>query len=163
MGNMVGSYSQIGKTFILEDENGNEMTGVITENAIVFDATAADIKIGKKAVTDDGVTEGTDTKTYRTTHGTRLILPGETFSVLLDEYEAYDYTKFQAMISVFNTTEFNSVAIDKISLYDTVYDVGSSDKISDVTKNMESKCIDLNFTNDTNSTYIIHFNTYKEE
>ena len=30
-GNMVGAYSQMGKTFILEDENSNEMTGVVTD------------------------------------------------------------------------------------------------------------------------------------
>ena len=30
-GNLVGSYSQIGKTFILTDENGNELTGVVVD------------------------------------------------------------------------------------------------------------------------------------
>lgn len=162
-GNFVGSYSQIGKTFILTDESGLEITGVVTENAQVFDATAADIKIGKIAATNSGVTVGTDTKTYRTQHGTRLVLPGESFSLVLEDYNAYDYTQFQAMIAIFNTTKFDSVATEKVSLYDAIYAVNSSDKISDVTKNETTKSVDLNFINDTDSVYIIHFNTYKEE
>ena len=36
-GNMVGSYSQLGKTFIITDADGNELTGVVTENVQIFD------------------------------------------------------------------------------------------------------------------------------
>lgn len=59
VGNMVGCYSPIGKTFILEDENGNELTGIVVDQEVVFTATAADIIKGKVAGTDDGVTVGT--------------------------------------------------------------------------------------------------------
>jgi hypothetical protein len=163
MGNMVGSYSQIGKTFILTDENGMEITGVVTDVEQVFDATAADIKIGKVAATNDGITIGTDTRTYHTTHGTHLVLPGASFSVPLEKDDKYDYTKFQAMISPFNTTVLDSVAIEKVSLYDAIYAVNSNEKVSDITKNETTKAIDFNLTNNTENIYIIHFNTYKEE
>jgi hypothetical protein len=59
VGNMVGCYSQIGKTFIIEDENGNEITGIVVDQETVFTATAADIVKGKVAGTDDGVVVGT--------------------------------------------------------------------------------------------------------
>jgi len=59
VGNMVGCYSPIGKTFILEDENGNELTGIVVDQEVVFTATAADIVKGKVAGTEDGVVVGT--------------------------------------------------------------------------------------------------------
>ena len=59
IGNMIGCYSPIGKTFIIEDENGNEITGIVVDKETVFTATAADIVKGKIAGTDDGVVVGT--------------------------------------------------------------------------------------------------------
>lgn len=59
VGNMVGCYSPMGKTFIIEDENGNEITCIVVDQETVFTATAADIVKGKVAGTDDGVVVGT--------------------------------------------------------------------------------------------------------
>jgi hypothetical protein len=59
VGNMVGCYSPMGKTFILEDEDGNEITGIVVDQETVFTATASDIVKGKVAGTDDGVVVGT--------------------------------------------------------------------------------------------------------
>lgn len=59
IGNMVGCYSQIGKTFIIEDSDGNEFTGVIVGQETIFTATASDITAGKIAATNDGVVTGT--------------------------------------------------------------------------------------------------------
>ena len=58
-GNMVGSYSQIGKTFTLVDENGNEITGVIVDQETVFTATDNDVIKGKIYASNDGVSVGT--------------------------------------------------------------------------------------------------------
>lgn len=58
-GNVVGAYSPIGKTFIIQDEDGNEITGIVVNQETVFTATAADIVKGKVAGTDDGVVTGT--------------------------------------------------------------------------------------------------------
>jgi hypothetical protein len=49
----------MGKTFILEDENGNEFTGIVVDQETIFTATAADIAKGKVAGTDSGVVVGT--------------------------------------------------------------------------------------------------------
>ena len=58
-GNMVGSYSSLGKTFILQDENGNEIVGVVVDSEIVFTATDSDVRAGKVYASNDGVSIGT--------------------------------------------------------------------------------------------------------
>ena len=162
-GNMIGSYSQIGKTFTIVDENGAELIGVITDVEQVFNATPEDVKAGKVFAYDGGVGIGTDTRTYRTTHSTHLVSPGSAFSIPLEEYDAYNYTKFQAMIAEYNTNEANSTTVSKVVLNDCVYNVNDGTKVADVTKNHLNKSVDFNITNDTNKTYIIYYSTYKDE
>ena len=58
-GNLVGGITAYGKTFVLVDEDGNEIVGTLVDELTIFDATAEDIKIGKKAATDSGVVVGT--------------------------------------------------------------------------------------------------------
>lgn len=162
LGNAVISPAAL-RTVVIEDGAGSTFTGIVVDDIVVFDAKPEDVKIGKTFAGEDGVLEGIDTKTYRTTHATCLILPGESFSIPLEKYDRYNYTQFQAMISVFNTTALDSVAIEKISIYDSVLNVNSNDVVSSVTKNASSKSIDLNFINDTDNVYIVNYNTYKEE
>ena len=57
-GNMVGMYSTIGKTFILEDEEGNELTGVITEQMTILDVTDRDVRCGVVYAGDEGIRTG---------------------------------------------------------------------------------------------------------
>lgn len=59
VGNMVGCYSPMGKTFIIEDENGNQVTGIVVDQETILTATAADIVAGKTAGTEDGIVVGT--------------------------------------------------------------------------------------------------------
>lgn len=162
-GNAVGGITGYGKTFILTDENGNELTGVVVGEETIFTADASDIKIGKIAAIDSGVVEGTDTKTYRTEQGSQLILQGESFSLVLDLYDQYSYTKFQCIIAQFNTSFEDSVCAEKISLNNCVYNTNSVEEVSVVTKNIENRSIDLNIVNDTEHMYVVHFITYKEE
>lgn len=162
-GNMVGMYSSIGKTIILVDEDGNEVAGLITENAQVFNATPEDVKIGKTFAGEEGILEGTDTKTYRTTHGMQGIPAGKSISIPLSHYDQYDYTKFQCIITSFNSSLINSTAAIKISLNDNIYNVCSTDVVSNISKNAETKSIDLNIVNDTGSIVVINYMTYKEE
>ena len=58
-GNMVGCYSPMGKTFIIQDEDGNEVVGIVVDKETVFTATPEDIVAGKTAGTEDGVVVGT--------------------------------------------------------------------------------------------------------
>lgn len=162
-GNMVGGGSAPLKTLILTDENGNEVVGVVTESVQAFNATPADVIVGKTFVSDEGIKVGENTKTYRVTKASEIILPGMNYSILLNYYDAYDYTKFQCMISKFNTSFSDSVDTNKISLENNVYEVNSTEVLSKVTKNADTKSVDLNIVNDTSNIYIVHFFTYKEE
>ena len=58
-GNIVGGSSGFGNTYLLEDEYGNQITGIVVDELTIFTATAEDIKFGKIAGTDSGVVIGT--------------------------------------------------------------------------------------------------------
>ena len=57
-GNATGGFC-LPKTFILIDENNNELTGIVVGEEVVFTATTSDIAYGKTAGTADGVVVGT--------------------------------------------------------------------------------------------------------
>lgn len=59
VGNMVGSYSSIGKTYILEDNDGNEFVGVVVDSEVIFTAVDSDVRKGKVYASDEGVSVGT--------------------------------------------------------------------------------------------------------
>jgi hypothetical protein len=59
IGNMVGSYSSMGKTFIIEDEDGNELVGVVVDSEVIFTAVDSDVRKGKVYASDEGVSIGT--------------------------------------------------------------------------------------------------------
>lgn len=164
-GNMVGSYSQMGKTFILTDGDGNEITGVIVDQETIFTAGDNDVREGMVYASDDGVSTGTkDIPAYRTTCGTVGIFPGESFLITnLADYDKYNYTELQCIICKFNTTLNNSTCAEKISLNNKVFPVNSFESESDVVKNSELKAIDFNIKNNSEDIYVIHYFTYKEE
>jgi hypothetical protein len=164
-GNMVGSYSQIGKTFILVDEDGNEITGVCVDNPVVFTAGDNDVREGMVYASDDGISTGTkDIPIYRTWAGSYLIMPGKKFSIPFSKYNQHDYTVFQCMISLANMSNFdNSVETSMVSIKDGVYEVNSAVKMSDVSVNLDNKSIDLNISNNSENYYVIHYFTYREE
>ena len=58
-GNMVGCYSPMGKTFVFEDADGNEIVGVVVDQETIMTATSADIVAGKTAGTEEGIVVGT--------------------------------------------------------------------------------------------------------
>ena len=59
VGNMVGCYSPMGKTFILVDDKGRELTGVVVEQETIFTAVDSDVMQGKVYASDHGVSTGT--------------------------------------------------------------------------------------------------------
>ena len=58
-GNLVGGFAVDCKTYIIVDENNNELIGTVVDELTIFDATADDIKLGKVAASDSGVIVGT--------------------------------------------------------------------------------------------------------
>ena len=59
VGNMVGCYSMLGKTIIIEDENGEELVAVVVDQETIFTATDEDVKKGKVYASENGVSVGT--------------------------------------------------------------------------------------------------------
>ena len=161
---MVGSSGGIlGKTVEIISDDGVDLMGVVVDQEQILDAKPSDVRIGKKVVSDSGVIEGTNTINYRTSTGSRLVLPGYTFTIPLTEYNAYDYTQFQGIIVVFNSNYNDAVETMAITINDSVFSVETSEKLSNITKNEDTKSIDLNITNDSTNIYSIEYFTYREE
>lgn len=153
-------------SYILVDEDGNEIAAsVLVDEEIALTATANDIRINKTAITNDGLTTGEKViPAYHILEGYRLIPVGSTITIpnLKPDVDIYDYTKLQAMICLFNEDEPSSVYTEKVSIGDNVYNVLSNESISSVTKDHESKTIDLGITNDSDTDWILRFFMYKE-
>ena len=150
----------IGKTIVLQDEKGVELVGIVTEKAIVFDASPNDIRLGKIAATQHGVTIGEKViPSYNTTEGYVVISNGSEFAV---NTKNYDYTKLQAVFCPVNDSVANSVAADKVAIANKVYAVQSVDAIASVTPDAEKKRIHFGITNNSGFDYLIRYFTYKE-
>lgn len=162
LGNVLGAYG-FPKTYVLTDESGNEFVGVITESIQIFDAEPKDVRIGKTFVSDNGHQVGENTITYRTIKGVSAVPSGRNFSISLSEHDMYMFTALQCIIAPYDTSLSGSVAADKIVIGNSVYSAGSSDKLSDITQNEETKSVDLNITNNSGKPYVIHYFMYKQE
>ena len=160
-GNSVSAANTgIGKTIVLVDEKGVELVGIITENAIIFDATPNDIRFGKIAATQNGITIGEKViPSYNTNEGYVVIPNGSEFVVNTKNYK---YTKLQAIFCPVNGSIANSVAADKVAIDSKVYAVQSSDIVSNVTTDDEKKRIRFGITNTSGSPYLIRYFSYKE-
>lgn len=165
VGNLAGCYSPMGKTFILQDENGVELaTGVVTDQEKVFTATDNDVRENLVYASDGGVSVGTkNIPAYRTEQGVTGIPSGSDFVITLPEYNQYDYTKLQCIISLFNISVDESVVSDKVVINDKVFQTNSDTVLSNITKDANSKSIKLNINNDTDNMYVIRYFTYREE
>lgn len=166
-GNPVGGALNA-KTYQLEfngnGEDKKEIVAVVVDEEEKFNATANDVRTGKTFATNSGVVVGTkDIPAYRTEQGVVYIKPNTAFSILLNKYTQYDYTQLQCMISKFNTSLEDSVAVDRVVIGDSSYAVNSTIILSSVTKNSQTESIDLNLTNNTNDTYVLRYFTYREE
>lgn len=161
-GNMVGGAAPL-RTLILEDESGNQLTGVVVSSEVIFTANAdEDIREGKIAATDKGVVTGSAIiPTYQTSEGAKLIQNGTAFEFSVKNY---DYTKLQAIICNFNTSLNNSVSANKVVINDSVYDVNSISSLAVVTKEQTDTngVISFGITNSSGAPCVIRYFMYKE-
>lgn len=158
-GNSVGGVGRE-RTYILVDEEGNEVPAVVVSQEVVFDAVENDIRIGKVAATANGVTTGTkEIPAYVTAEGFKLITANSPFML---PHTYYDYTKLQAMFCVFNTSLTDSVSTDKVVINDTVYAVSSTEAVAAVVKDDINARIDFGVNNDSESRYLIRYFMFKE-
>lgn len=151
------------ETYILETPDGTEIPAIFVENEMIFDATEDDIRIGKVAATDSGVTIGEkEIPSYKTSEGFKTILVGKPMFLKFAEKELYDYTKFQAIICPLNTSPTNSVGAEKVVINDNVYEVRDTKSISILVKNNIDQTIEFGINNDGNKPCLIRYFTYKE-
>lgn len=149
--------------YILVMEDGTEIPAVVVSEETKFDATPDDIRLGKTAATESGVTIGEKViPGYQTHEGAKRIRPGQKFEISLVSLDQYDYTLLQCIICKHNTNLVNSVAAEKVVLNDSVYDVLSVIPLYSVTKNHDAKTIDLGFVNDTKESLVLKYFTCKE-
>lgn len=149
--------------YILKDDYGNELVGVLSDVKPVLDATPNDIRIGVTAVTEEGITVGEKViPGYHTTEGVKIVRPGKKFEVYLPESDQYDYTLLQCLICDFKTSFDDSVATNKVVIGDNVYEVQSTESISVVVRNHDTQSIDLGINNETNTPQLLRFFTCKE-
>ena len=132
------------------------------DETVVLTATPNDIRLGTTAVTEKGVVEGEkDIPSYHTKQSVRAIRANDMF--ILPFYDnQYDYTKLQAMTAPYNTSLSDSVAVDRVVIDDSVYNAGSTEMISTVTKDDENKAINFGIMNG-DLPYVIRYFTYREE
>lgn len=165
VGNIIGGGgNSIPKTYILQTEDGREIPAVLTEEEVDITATANDIRLGKIAVTENGVIEGTKViPTYHTTQGYQIIPAGSELKITsLNTLNRHDYTKLQTIICDFNTSLKDSVSASKVVIDDNVYAVNSTISISVVSKNDSNKHVEFGITNETDKPQILRYFTYKE-
>lgn len=152
--------NDIGKTIILVDDYGNEVTAVLSDEPVTLDATPNDIRIGKTAATVDGVTLGEkEIPSYNTREGYTFIPIGSPIRIRINHY---NYTKLQALLCKYNETAAESVYTDIVSIEGKVYPVMSTEAISEVIVDHDTKSIDLGIINESDSIIVLRYFTYKE-
>lgn len=162
-GNIVGG-SGLAQTYILEDDNGNEIVGVVSDEEVVLDATVNDVREGKTFASDLGVKTGEkEIPAFHTTEGVKFVEIGSEFAIEIPRNSRYDFTKLQAIICPFNTSPDDSVSTEKVSINGKVYDTGSVESLAVVTVDHDNKAIKLGITNNGTIPYVIRYFTYKEE
>ena len=160
-GNMVGGTGSF-KTCVLEDNNGNHVTGIVVDKEVLFTATDNDVREGFVYASNDGVSTGTkDIPAYHTTEGSKLIPVGSEIAIV--GLKHYEFTKLQALVCAFNTEVSNSVATEKVSINGSVYNAGSTDVIATVSIDSANQAINLGIINNGDSPCVIRYFTYKEE
>lgn len=147
--------------FILEDEAGKQVVGVLVDEVTPFDATPNDIRIGKLAVTNEGVTVGEkEIPAYHTTEGTQIVTSGSECRII--NLKNCEYTKLQVLICSFNGSLAKSVATVNVSINGKVYAVNSDEVLAEVVIDVPNKQVRLGIINEDEKPRVIRYFTYKE-
>lgn len=143
LGNALGAFG-FPKTYILTDENGNELVGVVTESEIIFTATDNDVREGSVYAGDGGVSTGTkEIPPYYARYGLKVLLAGKEAIISVPKY---NYSNLLITISTYDTDINQSVDVSYVSVDNSIYEIGNSIKISDAIMNEEAHQIELGVT-----------------
>ena len=139
-GNAVGGTAPI-KTLIMVDDDGNELTGVITGSEVIFDATPADVRMGKTFAGNDGIQVGE--MVVSQSYGS-VMLPANSEAVIVTP--EYEYSYLMVTICRYDTNEAQSVVPMYVSVGNAMYDASSGTKLSDIAVDVDSEQINLGIT-----------------
>ena len=158
-GNTIGIGSAPLKTVILTDENGTEITGVITGSEVVFTATDNDVRSGMVYASDEGVSTGTkDIPVYYASYGHKIIFANSEATISTLEY---DYKNLIVTISTYDTSWNQSLSSTYVSIDNGMYAVGSNVKLSDISIDHDNEQIHLGIT--VNEKSVLRYFVTKEE
>lgn len=150
-------------TFVLVDKDGNEYPAVYVDSDTIVTATPNDIRKGTTAITSEGLVVGEkEIPTYRAVEGVVSTRPGNKLSINLYS-DMCEYTTIQIMVCDFNTSTDDSVAVRKVAINDSVYNVESTEILSTLTVDSTLQSIQLGLINDTDKNAVIRYMIIKED
>lgn len=157
-GNAVGGTAPI-KTLIMVDENGDEITGVVTGSEVIFDATPADVRLGKTFASNEGVQVGERViPPYCASYGSMVIPANGEAIITVPEYE---YSYLMVTICPYNIDEAQSAIPTYVSVGDAMYAAASGTKIADIAVDTDNEQINLGVT--VNEESVLRYCVIKEE
>lgn len=162
-GNKVGGTAPE-KTYIITNKDETvKVSAVVVEidendAPFVFTAKSEDVVAGKRFVGDGGVCDGTnDCPRCRDLSGIHEVHPGVDVTLLLENYDMWDYSYLQGYIS----TKGDPYKVLMLVADDGVYKDGIL--IANVEKDEVNKTILFNVTNESDDVYLLHYFICKEE
>ena len=147
------------KTYILTDENGNELTGIYVESETVFTATDNDVREGMVYAGDGGKSVGSKIiPNYYASCGKKFVLKNNEATITVPEY---NYNNLIVTIFTYNTSLSQSVVSTYVSIDDAMYVAGSDTKVSDIIVDEENEQINLGII--ANEKSVLRYFILKEE
>lgn len=158
LGNATGGFG-FPRTYIIADENGNEVTGVYVDSETIFTATDNDVREGMVYASDSGVSTGTKKiPSYHTRYGYKIVLSGSQISFFAPECE---YSTLMVIVTTYDTSIGQSVMSSYVVIDGSVYVVGNSTKVSDITVDNDNQIVNLGITASEKS--VVRYLITKEE
>lgn len=159
-----GGGGNIADTYLLLMSDGKEIPAVVVEEETVFTATANDIREGKVAATESGVTTGTKViPSYNTVAGYIKIPAGQSLEIpFYDALGLCEYTEMQAIVCEFENSSPESVSAVMVVINNNVYAVGSNNVVSKVSSDVGNKKIVFGISNESEKAYVVRYFLYKE-
>lgn len=156
-------YEKAPATYILVDEDGNEVSAVLVDEPVELTATPNDIRLGTTAVTAEGVTSGEkEIPAYHTEQGRQLVEPGEALDILMYS-DRCQYTGLNVIVCAYSGAADTSVSAEMVVINDKLYPAGSVEALSEVTVDTENQSIKLGIVNTGETPLLVRYMTYKEE
>lgn len=158
-GNVVGGSSGIENTYVIEDIDGNQYTGVSVDKYTLFTATDNDVREGAVYASDGGISTGTKfIPPYYVRCGYKYVSAGKEANISCPEY---DYQNIIVTIATYNTNWQQSTILKYVSIDNSLYNVVDNTKVSDITVDYENERINLGIT--VNEKSVLRYFIVREE